>query len=91
MSQRYPRGTQIKVSARFLNAAGALVDPDTTTASLKSPAGATTNPSVTNEGTGLRSFTFTASTGGRWFWRIEGTGAAQGADEGYVDADPGAF
>lgn len=88
---RYISGTQLKVSARFVNAAGVLIDPDTTTASLLSPEGTTTTPTVTNEGTGLRSFTFTASVGGRWYWRIEGTGAAQGAAEGYADIDPGAF
>lgn len=68
---------------------GTLTDPDSVTIEVTSPAGASSNPSVTNSSTGVYEATVAATAAGRWryTWTAENP---DGVEHGYFDvtADP---
>lgn len=81
----YNYGETVKISGVF-TAAGVLTNPTTVTLKIHTPAGVETSYTyaageVTREATGKYYREVLVNEAGEWFYRWEGTGAVQGADE----------
>ena len=78
----FPVGQTVTFSATF-KVASVLTDPTAETLYVKRPVtGTTVQPSVSDDGTGLRSATYAVDEVGYWKWRWESTGTAAGVEEG---------
>jgi hypothetical protein len=97
MINTYVRGTLVRCSVLFENAAGTDVDPTTVTFRFKTPAGATTSwvhgvdGGLVKDATGAYHADVDANDEGAWHYRWEGTGANQAAAEGQFTVIGGAF
>lgn len=92
----YDRGDLVRLTATFTDTAGVATDPTTVTCRVRSPAGTTTvdtySPgSITKDSTGVYHLDVNASESGQWWYRWEGTGAVQQADEGTFSVEASAF
>jgi len=86
VSNKYDYGQAIKVSATFKNDAGAPTDPGTITLKVKGPDAVIQTytygaAQVTRESAGVYSKVITLNQEGRWYYRYEGTGTVQAAEE----------
>lgn len=82
MARTYKYNQKVKLKVKFRDEDGNLADPSSVSLTVKDPAGADTTPSITNDGTGLRSAIVTGNAEGTWHWRWVGTG---GTVDGAVD------
>lgn len=93
----YDKGDLVRVTGTFTNASDAATDPTTVTCKVKTPAGVTTtylygtDAALVKDSTGVYHLDITASTSGQWWYRWEGTGAVEQADEDTFIIEPSAF
>ncbi|MCZ2078926.1 MAG: hypothetical protein LC130_28500 [Bryobacterales bacterium] len=86
MNERYEVGDVMRLHARFTSA-GVDVDPETVVFKAMDPAGQVqtwtygTDPEVVKLGTGHYQLDLPLTDGGTWYYRVEGQGAYQSADE----------
>lgn len=83
--------TRVGLYVTFRNRDGALADPTTVVCKVLSPAGATTTPTVTQDGTGLYHTEVTLTEEGTWSYRFEGTGTVVAAFEENIRVADSAF
>ena len=73
-------------------AAGAVTDPTTVTLRIEPPTGSVVSfvypTGVVKVSTGYYRYDYVPTLAGRYWWRWEGTGAAQGAEEGRFTVRP---
>lgn len=86
----YDIGDVVRVTATF-TVAGVATNPAAVTFRIKPPAGAPTAISGTQTATGTYTTDINATLPGIWYYRVEGTGAAQAAAEGSFHVQPSAF
>jgi hypothetical protein len=82
----YDIGDVVRVTCTFTNGAGANTDPTTVTLKVKTPALVTTSytwagGTVTRSAAGIFYKDISLTMSGEWFYRFEGTGAVESADE----------
>ena len=91
----YDKGDLVRLTATFTNSAGVATDPTTVTCRVKSPTTTTVytyNPgTVLKDSTGVYHLDVSASAVGQWYYRWEGTGAVEQADEGTFVVEASAF
>lgn len=91
----YDKGDLVRLTATFTNSAGVATDPTAVTCQVKSPSATTTytyNPgTVVKDSTGVYHLDVSASAAGQWWYRWEGTGAVEQADEGTFVVEASAF
>jgi hypothetical protein len=81
-NESHPLGQTVKFSAEF-RVDSSLTDPTTAVLDVKRPVtGTTVQPTVTNDGTGLRSATYTVNEVGYWHYKWTSTGTAAGVQNG---------
>lgn len=82
-------GDTVKFRAEF-RVADTLTNPTGVTFTIEEPDGTDQSPSVTSDGTGLRSATFVPDQTGYHHWRWDSTGTAAGRQEGtiYINTSP---
>lgn len=80
-------GQTVTLSAEF-RVDNTLTDPTTAVLTIQDPSGNDATPSVSDDGTGLRSATYAVDEVGYWHFKWVGTGSAAGVQEGtfYVHA-----
>lgn len=76
----FPIGHTVKVSAEF-RVGGVLTEPTTVVLTVEEPDGTNNLPSVNNDGTGLRSASFTTDQSGWHRYKWVSTGPAAGVQE----------
>jgi hypothetical protein len=87
---QYPSGQAVRISYEIRDASGTLVD-GTLVHKIKSPAGTITTPATASDGTGLRHYDLTG-TSGVWWYRLEATVSSQVyAVEGAISFDETQF
>jgi len=98
MATVYDIGDKPTVTATFTNAAGALTNPSTVVAILRTPAGVETtttspNAAIVNTSTGVWAFTLPSAfdTAGNWQVRIKGTAGLIAAAETTMAVRASAF
>lgn len=77
-------GSRAAVTAKFKDEAGDDANPTTVTIRVKKPDGTVvvkTNQELDNPGLGHWVGRFDVDQAGRWYYRVEGTGNVQAADE----------
>lgn len=74
-------GQTVKLSAEF-RVDNVLTDPSTAVLTVEDPSGNESTPSVSDDGTGLRSATVVLDEEGYWKYKWVGTGSAAGVKEG---------
>lgn len=79
----YDVGAKPTLTGTFYNASNALTDPTTVTCTVRDPAGVVTTPAVTHVSTGVYTATLdlTSATPGLWWYRFQGVGTLQAAEE----------
>lgn len=82
----YDKGDLVRVTAAFTNAAGTATDPTTVVCRVKSPSSTTmytylTDAALVKDSTGNYHLDVSANESGQWWYRWEGTGAVQQAEE----------
>jgi hypothetical protein len=92
----YDKGDLVRVTATFTNSAGAATDPTAVTCRVKSPTATTvyvygTDAALVKDATGVFHLDVSAATAGQWYYRWEGTGAVEQADEGAFVVTASAF
>lgn len=80
MAAQYDIGDKITLEASFTDA-GVLVDPTTVSCIVRSPSDEITERDVTGEA-GHYTAEIEPNEAGTWWYRFEGTGAYQAAEEG---------
>lgn len=88
LPQVYVVGDQVGLSVVFLNAAGVATDPTSVTLRIQDPAGTQTTPAATHVSTGNYTYTFTATSAGRYIFKWTGTGTVPEVVEGFVTVNP---
>lgn len=91
----YVRGSLVRVSGAFTNAAGTAVDPATVTFKSRSPDRSVAlstlvygvDAALVKDSTGNYHVDVDANANGTWWWRWESTGMSQAADEGSFDVE----
>lgn len=90
MANVYDKGDLVRCSASFTTSAGAAVDPTVITFKFKTPGGTTTtytygvDAELVKDSVGNYHVDVSATASGTWFYRFEGTGDAQAADEASI-------
>jgi len=79
-ASEYEVGQRVRLSAAF-SVDGSAVDPTLATFRVKTPSGAVSSLPVTRDGVGAYHADVDVTEAGTWYWRAEGTGAAQAAGE----------
>lgn len=90
MATTYDKGDLVRLSVAFVNSAGTATDPTTVTLKVKTPAGAISTytyalSQVTKSATGSYYKDVSLNVSGRWWYRWEGTGAVETAEEGWLE------
>jgi hypothetical protein len=91
---KYDRGTEVRLSASYVDLAGAAVDPTTVTFEVKDPLNAITSytsPDVVRDSTGNYHLDVLLNASGPWWYRTEGTGAFIAAAEKQLTVKPSQF
>ena len=87
-------GDQVTFFVDFTNAAGTAANPSTVTLKVENPDGTQTTyaqGSLSNPSTGRWEKAVTVDKPGRWWFRFEGTGSIQLAQEDYVQVRDSRF
>ena len=93
----YQKGDTAVVSAAFKNAAGAPADPTVVRFKSTKPSGTTTtlvyltDAALVKDSTGNYHVDLSATEAGIWFYRFEGAGAVETAEEGEFTVAPSGF
>jgi hypothetical protein len=95
---QYDKGQLVRCYGTFSDEAGTTAtDPTTITFKFKNPAGTTTtyvygtDSQLVKIGTGRYRVDVSGSSAGVWWYRFEGTGTVQAADEGQFLIEAGGF
>lgn len=80
MANTYDIGDRVRLSATF-EVDGTPTDPDTIVVKVRDPSGNESSDTPTKEDTGDYYFDLTLDEDGVWYFRFEGTGAAEAAEE----------
>lgn len=91
----YEIGDKVRIKATF-TVSGVKTDPTTITLKVKDPAGIVTSytyvgGTVTKSATGMYFRDVSITQSGEWFYRWEGTGAVETADEAYLVVEASEF
>lgn len=87
MANAYDVGDLVRISATFANVSGVNADPTTVKAKFKNPAGTVTtytygtDVQLVKDATGKYHVDISITSNGEWWYRWEGTGAVQAAEE----------
>jgi hypothetical protein len=81
----YTVGQPVRITATF-KVGSTLTNPTSVTVSVKDPDGVVSNPSATNDSTGIYHVDITPAKKGRYAYRVAGTGACIAAAEGEFNA-----
>jgi hypothetical protein len=90
MATTYDKGDLVRLSVAFTNSAGTATDPTTVTLKVKAPGTALATYTyalgqVTKSATGSYYKDVSLNASGRWWYRWEGTGAVETAEEGWLE------
>lgn len=88
---RYVVGALVRLYAEFRDLDANDVAPSTITCRVKAPDGTTTTPAVTLDALGRYHAEVSITAAGTFYYRFEGTGAAQAAEERTFVVAPTAF
>lgn len=97
MSDTFQIGQKPTLIASFTDEDGIAADPTSVTFKVKDPAGTETSytdadSEVTNPATGSWECELpTLDAAGRWYWRVDGTGAVTAANETFFIVDSSQF
>jgi hypothetical protein len=96
MATTYDIGDVVRVTCTFTNGAGANTDPTTVTLKVKTPAQVTTPytwalGTVTRSAVGIFYKDISLTMSGEWFYRFEGTGAVESAEEANILVEASEF
>lgn len=81
MAGTYDRGDLVRLTATFTNDAGAATDPTTVTLRIKAPGGILSAPTPAQDNPGVYHYDLDLNAVGPWYYRWEGTGVVQTAEE----------
>ena len=87
----YDVGDRVTIQATFTDENSVLTDPDTVQLEIKNPAGTVTTPSVSNPSTGVYEGSVLFDADGLWWYRWEGTGTVDAAEEGSMSVRESQF
>lgn len=81
MAATYDIGDRIRITASFVNSAGAATNPTAVAVTVRKPDGSTTAPSASSDVVGTWYADVDPDQHGNWFYRFAGTGALVVAEE----------
>jgi hypothetical protein len=91
----YDKGDLVRLTATFTNSAGVATDPTVVLCRVKSPTTTTIytyNPgAIVKDATGVYYIDVSVSAVGQWWYRWEGAGTVEQADEGAFIVEASAF
>lgn len=97
MANTYDLGDLVRCSGTFTDATSILVDPTVVKASIQNPAGTDTtytygtDAALVRDSAGAYHVDVSATSAGRWYYRLYSTGTGQASGEGYFDVAPSQF
>lgn len=97
MSNTYDLGDLVRCAGVFTDASGNLVDPTVVKASVQTPAGIDTtytygtDVALVRDSAGAYHLDVSATSAGRWYYRLHSTGIGQASGESYFDVSPSQF
>lgn len=74
MAKVYDEGDVARISNTFYNFSNVATNPTSVVLRVLDPAGTTTTPSPTSDGSGVYHYDLTLNLPGKWYYRWEGTG-----------------
>ena len=85
------KGDLVRLYMVFEDGGGVAVDPTTVTFQSKTPSSTTTSNTAIKDSVGNYHYDVNVTEVGRWYYRFNGTGANQSAEESFFDVKPTQF